>query len=214
VWRETARQQSDLLGALRQHWRTVIFMIVLMTAFNFLSHGTQDLYPTFLELQHHLSTQTVGLIAIVYNIGAIIGGTTFGALSQRFGRRRTIVLAALLVLPIVPLWAFSSGVLWLSLGAFLLQIMVQGAWGVVPVHLNELSPDGVRGTLPGFVYQLGNLFAAANATLQATIADRSGGGYAIGLALVAVAAAVVIAVVAGLGREAKDVAFGTAQATL
>jgi SHS family lactate transporter-like MFS transporter len=182
-------------------------MIVLMTAFNFLSHGTQDLYPTFLEVQHHLPTATVGLIAIIYNIGAIIGGTTFGALSQRFGRRRTIVLAALLVLPIIPLWAFSSGVLGLTLGAFLIQIMVQGAWGVVPVHLNELSPEGVRGTLPGFVYQLGNLLAAANA-LQATIADAYRGDYAIALALVAGVAAVVIAVAAGTGNEAKNVRFG------
>ncbi|HWY25544.1 MAG TPA: MFS transporter [Nevskia sp.] len=211
VWREVAQQKQhtqDLFGAIAGHWRTVISMIVLMTAFNFLSHGTQDLYPTFLEVQHHLPTATVGLIAIIYNIGAIIGGTTFGALSQRLGRRRTIVLAALLVLPIIPLWAFSSGVLGLTLGAFLIQIMVQGAWGVVPVHLNERSPERVRGTLPGFVYQLGNLFAAANATLQATIADSYGGDYAIALALVAGVAAVVIAVAAGTGNEAKDVRFG------
>jgi SHS family lactate transporter-like MFS transporter len=212
IWRETARQKHDLLGAITDNWRTVIFMIVLMTAFNFLSHGTQDLYPTFLEVQHHLPTETVGLIAIVYNVGAIIGGTTFGALSQRLGRRRTIVVAALLVLPIIPLWAFSNTVLWLTIGAFLLQVMVQGAWGVVPVHLNELSPEGVRGTLPGFVYQLGNLFAAINATLQATIADSYGGDYAIGLALVAGVTAVVIAVVAGTGKEAKDVKFGAAAA--
>jgi SHS family lactate transporter-like MFS transporter len=211
VWREVAQQKQhtqDLFGAIAGHWRTVISMIVLMTAFNFLSHGTQDLYPTFLEVQHHLPTATVGLIAIIYNIGAIIGGTTFGALSQRLGRRRTIALAALLVLPIIPLWAFSSGVLGLTLGAFLIQIIVQGAWGVVPVHLNELSPEGVRGTLPGFVYQLGNLFAAANATLQATIADSYGGDYAIALALVAGVAAVVIAVAAGTGNEAKNVRFG------
>src|SRR5271163_2087141 len=212
VWQETARQKHDLLGAITANWRTVIFMIVLMTAFNFLSHGTQDLYPTFLEVQHHLPTETVGLIAIIYNIGAIIGGTTFGALSQRIGRRRAIVMAALLVLPIIPLWAFSNSALWLTIGAFLLQIMVQGAWGVVPVHLNELSPEGVRGTLPGFVYQLGNLFAAINATVQATIADSYGGDYAIGLALVAGVTAVVIAVVAGTGKEAKDVKFGAAAA--
>jgi SHS family lactate transporter-like MFS transporter len=214
VWRETAQHKQDLFGAIAGNWRTVIFMIVLMTAFNFLSHGTQDLYPTFLEVQHHLSTGTVGTIAIIYNIGAIIGGTTFGALSQRIGRGRTIVLAALLVLPIIPLWAFSHGVLWLTLGAFLLQIMVQGAWGVVPVHLNELSPEGVRGTLPGFVYQLGNLFAAANATLQASIAESFGGDYAVGLALVAGVAAVVIAVLAATGKEAKDVRFGALGAAL
>jgi SHS family lactate transporter-like MFS transporter len=185
-------------------------MIVLMTGFNFLSHGTQDLYPTFLELQHHLPTQTVGTVAIIYNIGAIIGGTTFGALSQRIGRRRTIIMAALLVLPIIPLWAFSSTVPWLTVGAFLLQIMVQGAWGVVPVYLNELSPDGVRGTLPGFVYQLGNLLASVNATVQAGIAASHGGDYAIGLALVAAGAAIVIAIVTAVGKEAKDVKFGAA----
>jgi SHS family lactate transporter-like MFS transporter len=208
VWRESAQQKQDLFGAIVRNWQTVIFMIVLMTAFNFLSHGTQDLYPTFLEVQHHLPTKTVGFIAIIYNIGAIIGGTTFGALSQRIGRGRTIVLAALLVLPIIPLWAFSNNVLLLTLGAFLLQIMVQGAWGVVPVHLNELSPEGVRGTLPGFVYQLGNLFASANSTLQATIAASNGGNYAMGLAIVAGVTAIVIAVVAGTGKEAKDVKFG------
>jgi SHS family lactate transporter-like MFS transporter len=209
VWREAGQQKQDLLGAISGHWRTVIFMIVLMTAFNFLSHGTQDLYPTFLEVQHQLSTETVGIIAIIYNIGAIIGGTTFGALSQRFGRRRMIVLAALLVLPIIPLWAFAHGVLWLTLGAFLLQIMVQGAWGVVPVYLNELSPEGVRGTLPGLVYQTGNLLAAVNATLQADIAASHGGNYAIGLATIAAAAAIVIAALAWSGREVKDAKFGT-----
>ena len=211
IWRQAAQQKQhsqDLFGVIVGNWRTVVSMIVLMTGFNFLSHGTQDIYPTFLEVQHHLPTATVGLIAITYNIGAIIGGTTFGALSQRLGRRRTIVVAALLVLPIVPLWAFSTGVLGLTLGAFLIQIMVQGAWGVVPVHLNELSPEGVRGTLPGFVYQLGNLLAAANATIQASIADSYGGDYAIALALVAGVAAIVIAVAAGTGREAKDVRFG------
>jgi MFS transporter, SHS family, lactate transporter len=212
VWRETAQHKQDLFGAIARNWRIVIFMVVLMTAFNFLSHGTQDLYPTFLEVQHHLPTETVGIIAIIYNIGAIIGGTSFGALSQRIGRRRTIVLAALLVLPIIPLWAFSSSVIWLTVGAFLLQIMVQGAWGVVPVHLNELSPEGVRGTLPGFVYQLGNLFAAVNATLQASIAESHAGDYAVGLALVAGVTAIVIAVVAGAGKEAKDVRFGAVAA--
>src|SRR5258708_24785811 len=183
-------------------------MIVLMTAFNFLSHGTQDLYPTFLEIQHQLSTASVGTIAIIYNIGAIIGGTTFGALSQRLGRRRTIVLAALLVLPMTPLGAFANSVLWLTLGAFLLQIMVQGAWGVVPIYLNELSPEGVRGTLPGLVYQTGNLLASVNATLQAGIAASHGGNYAIGLSIVPPPAAGVIAGGAWTGREGKDVRFG------
>jgi MFS transporter, SHS family, lactate transporter len=213
VWQETAHQKQDLLGAIAGNWQTVIFMIVLMTAFNFLSHGTQDLYPTFLEIQHRLSTETVGTIAIIYNIGAIIGGMTFGALSQQLGRRRAIMLAALLVLPIIPLWAFANSVLWLTLGAFLLQIMVQGAWGVVPVYLNELSPEGVRGTLPGLVYQTGNLLASVNATLQAGVAASHGGNYAIGLAIVAAVAAVVIAGVAWSGREVKGVKFGAVGAS-
>ncbi len=212
VWRETAARAQDPLGAAARHWRTILFMIVLMTAFNFLSHGTQDLYPTFLEAQHHLSPQTVSLIAVIYNIGAIIGGTTFGTLSQRLGRRRTIVIAALLVLPIIPLWAFAAAPVWLAVGAFLLQIMVQGAWGVVPVHLNELSPEGLRGTIPGFVYQLGNLFASGNATIQASVAESHGGNYAIGLAAVAAVAALVIAIVAGTGKESKDIEFGAATA--
>ena len=153
-----------------------------MTAFNFFSHGTQDLYPTFLQVQHHFSQHEVSLIAVIYNIGAIIGGLSFGALSERFGRRRIIIIAALLSLVVLPLWAFSTSAVWLAAGAFLMQVMVQGAWGVIPVHLNELSPDEARGTFPGFVYQLGNLIASVNAPLQASIAAHYGGDYAIALA--------------------------------
>ncbi len=208
VWGVPHRKPSNLRATLRGHWRVVVFMVLLMTGFNFLSHGTQDLYPTFLSVQRHFSPGMVGSIAIIYNIGAILGGLTFGTLSQHWGRGRTIAIAALLVLPIIPLWAFSSTPALLALGAFLMQVMVQGAWGVVPVHLNELSPEGVRGTLPGLVYQLGNMLAAINATLQAGIAEHHHGNYAIGLAVVAGVAALVVASVAGLGKEAKDVRFG------
>jgi SHS family lactate transporter-like MFS transporter len=154
---------SNTVAILRSHWRLGIYAVVLMTAFNFFSHGTQDLYPTFLEVQHGLSPQEVSLIAVVYNIGAIIGGISFGSLSERFGRRRIIIIAATLSLAVLPLWAFAESPLWLAVGAFLMQVMVQGAWGVIPVHLNELSPDDARGTFPGFVYQLGNLIAPVNA---------------------------------------------------
>jgi SHS family lactate transporter-like MFS transporter len=208
VWRDKSLARGVLFHAIRDNWRVVLFMVVLMTGFNFLSHGTQDLYPTFLSAQHHLSPPVVGSIAIFYNVGAIIGGTAFGALSQSFGRRRTIVVAVLLVIPIIPLWAFSASTLWLAIGAFLMQVMVQGAWGVVPVHLNELSPAGVRGTLPGLVYQLGNLFASVNATLQAGIAEAHNGDYALGLAWVAGITALVLATVAWFGKEAKDISFG------
>ena len=143
-----------------------------MAAFNFLSHGTQDMYPTFLQKQHHLNTHATGTIAAIMNVGAILGALVIGSLSERIGRRRAIVLAAALVLPVLPLWAFGSGVVALGLGAFVMQAAVQGAWAVVPAHLNELSPPAIRAMFPGFVYQLGNLIASRNAVLQAGIAQR------------------------------------------
>jgi SHS family lactate transporter-like MFS transporter len=189
------------------HWRLGIHAILLMTAFNFFSHGTQDLYPTFLRVQHGLSPHAIGAIAVVYNIGAIVGGILFGTLSERFGRRRMIIIAALLSLPVLPLWISGGSAVLLAVGAFLMQFMVQGAWGVIPAHLNELSPADARGTFPGFVYQLGNLLAAANATLQAEIAAHYGGDYGLGLALVAGTVAVIIVVLTAAGTEAKGVAF-------
>jgi MFS transporter, SHS family, lactate transporter len=206
-WRPTAAR-SNTFAIVRGHWRLGIYAVVLMTAFNFFSHGTQDLYPTFLQVQHGFSPHEVGLIAVIYNIGAIVGGLFFGAMSERFGRRRIIVLTALLSLAVLPLWAFSTTAVWLAAGAFLMQVTVQGAWGVIPVHLNELSPDDARGTFPGFVYQLGNLIASVNATLQAAIATHYGGNYALALALVAGIVAVIIVILAALGAEAKGVAFG------
>jgi SHS family lactate transporter-like MFS transporter len=205
------RGQSNTLTILKSHWRLGIYAIVLMTAFNFFSHGTQDLYPTFLQVQHGLGSRDVGLIAVIYNIGAILGGILFGSLSESFGRRRMIIVAALLSLPVLPLWAFSTSPVWLAVGAFLMQVMVQGAWGVIPAHLNELSPDEARGTFPGFVYQLGNLIASVNATLQAGIATRYGGNYGFALAAVAGTVAILIAILTALGAEAKDVVFGKAR---
>jgi SHS family lactate transporter-like MFS transporter len=207
-WKPTT-STGNTLAVLRSHWRLGIYAVLLMTAFNFFSHGTQDLYPTFLEVQHHFDPHEVGLIAVIYNIGAIIGGISFGSLSEYFGRRHTIIVASLLSLLVLPLWAFSTTALWLAAGAFLMQVMVQGAWGVIPVHLNELSPDDARGTFPGFVYQLGNLIASVNATLQAGIAAHFGGNYAFALAAVAGVVAVIIAILTALGIEAKGVVFGT-----
>jgi SHS family lactate transporter-like MFS transporter len=206
-WRPTTAG-SNSLAIVRSHWQLGIYAVLLMTAFNFFSHGTQDLYPTFLQVQHGFSPHEVGLIAVIYNIGAIIGGLSFGAMSERFGRRRIIIIAALLSLVVLPLWAFSTSAVWLAAGAFLMQVTVQGAWGVIPVHLNELSPDEARGTFPGFVYQLGNLIASVNATLQAGIAAHYGGNYAVALAAVAGTVAVAIVVLAAVGTEAKGVRFG------
>jgi SHS family lactate transporter-like MFS transporter len=206
-WRPTT-ERSSTLAVLKAHWKLGIYAVLLMTAFNFFSHGTQDLYPTFLQVQHGFAPHEVGLIAVVYNTGAIIGGISFGSLSERFGRRRIIIIASLLSLVVLPLWAFSTTAVWLAVGAFLMQVMVQGAWGVVPVHLNELSPDEARGTFPGFTYQLGNLIASVNAPLQAAIAIHYGNNYALGLAVVAGVVAVVIAVLTALGIEHKGVVFG------
>ena len=206
--RQHSSSRSGIVHAIRGNVGLFVWAVVLMTAFNFFSHGTQDIYPTFLEVQRGLSSHTVGAIAVVYNIGAIIGGLTFGAFSERIGRRRAIVIAALIALPVIPLWVYASSAIWLAAGAFLMQFAVQGAWGVVPAHLNELSPDAVRGTFPGFTYQLGNLLASANATIQVGIAEHFGGDYAFALAAVLVVVAVAVALLAGFGAEAKGVRFG------
>jgi SHS family lactate transporter-like MFS transporter len=198
-------ERGGTLAMLRKHWRRGVYAVLLMTAFNFFSHGTQDLYPTFLQVQHGLSPHQVGLVAVIYNLGAIAGGVTCGTLSERIGRRRTIIGAALLALPIVPLWALSGSPVLLALGAFLMQFMVQGAWGVIPVHLNELSPPEARGTFPGFTYQLGNLLASVNASVQAAVAAHYGGNYGLALALVAGVVGLVIAGLTAIGSEAKGV---------
>jgi SHS family lactate transporter-like MFS transporter len=210
-WRGSSAHHHGL-AALKAHWKLGLYAVLLMTAFNFFSHGTQDLYPTFLKAEHQFSPHVIGTIAVVYNIGAIIGGIVFGTLSERIGRRRAIVIAALLSLPALPLWVMPSDPVMLAVGAFVMQFLVQGAWGVIPAHLNELSPDEARATFPGFVYQLGNLLASANATLQAWIATQHGGDYSLALALVAGIVAVAIAVLTGFGVEARGVKFGTPDA--
>ncbi len=204
-WSADHARTGTMWNVLRGHWRIALYAIVLMTAFNFLSHGTQDIYPTFLQVQHKFDPYVTGAIAVVYNVGAILGGWVFGYWSQSFGRRRTIIVAALLSIPVAYLWAFSETAAMLTVGAFLMQFFVQGAWGVVPAHLNELSPADARGTFPGTVYQLGNFIASYNAVLQTRIAAAHHENYSLALAGVAIAAAVAIAVLAALGREARDI---------
>jgi len=199
------------VGELVRHWKIALYLVVLMTAFNFFSHGTQDLYPTFLQKQHHFDTHTTGILAAVMNVGAIVGGISFGIWSEWIGRRRAIIVASLLALPIIPLWAYSSTPLLLGIGGFLMQVAVQGAWGIVPVHLNELSPPLARSLFPGFAYQLGNLIASKNAPIQAGIAEARGDNYSLALALVCGIMAVVIAIWTALGPERKNADF-TAEA--
>ena len=205
AWNQERTSAVTILNVLVRHWQLALYAILLMTAFNFFSHGTQDLYPTFLQRQHHFDHTTVSAIAVLYNIGAILGGLSFGAFSQLFGRRRTMMLTASLALPAVWLWAFSQTAVLLALGAFLMQFFVQGAWGVVPAHLNELSPPEARGTFPGTVYQLGNFIASYNAVLQARIAESHDNNYSLALSGVAICAALAVMLLAWLGREARDI---------
>ncbi|HUL47394.1 MAG TPA: MFS transporter [Steroidobacteraceae bacterium] len=192
-----------LWGAVTRYFPTLCYLVLLMACFNAFSHGSQDLYPTFLQKQHGFPTSLTGRITIIMNIGALIGGMCFGALSERIGRRRAIVLAAALSLPMIPLWAYSQTAVMLALGGFLMQFMVQGAWGIVPAHLNELSPPSVRAMLPAFAYQLGNLAASKMAPFQAGIAEAHGNDYAHILSLTMAVVAVALILVTSFGREAR-----------
>ncbi|HEV7490218.1 MAG TPA: MFS transporter [Rhodanobacteraceae bacterium] len=211
VWREhvQARARPKLSETMRGRWPLFAYLVVLMMAFNMFSHGSQDLYPTFLKEQLHFDTRTVGTLTVVLNLGAIVGGLFFGAWSEKVGRRRAIITAALLAIPMVPLWAYGGSVVLLGVGVFLLQVMVQGAWGVVPVHLNELSPDAVRGTLPGFAYQGGNLLASITAPLLTRFATAHDNDYALAMSVFIACVAVFLALVTALGPEARGATFGT-----
>jgi len=193
------------MAAIGAYLPAFLFMVVMMACFNAFSHGSQDLYPTFLQVQHGFTPATTGKIAIVYNLGALCGGILFGTLSERLGRRRAIAIASLLALPMIPLWAYSSTPLMFAIGAFLMQFMVQGAWGIVPAHLNELSPPGARAILPGFAYQLGNLIMARMGPWQAGFAEAHGNDYALALTWTVGLVGVLLAVVVMLGGERKSV---------
>lgn len=192
-------------SALRSYFPTLGYLVLLMACFNAFAHGSQDLYPTFLQAQHGFSATVTGEIAIVMNLGALAGGICIGALSERLGRRRTIMLAAALALPVIPLWAGSHAAISLSAGAFLMQFMVQGAWGIVPAHHNELSPPSVRAILPGFAYQLGNLATSKMGPWQAGLAAAHGGDYALVLAFTLLVTSLALILITALGRDAPAV---------
>lgn len=210
--RLTKTRIRDVLGNLAIV-RRFVYLVLLMTAFNWMSHGTQDVYPTFLTATTDhgagLSSLTARWIVVIYNIGAIIGGLAFGTLSQRFSRRYTIVFCAALGLPIVPLFAYSRTAAMLCLGSFLMQVFVQGAWGVIPAHLTEMSPDAIRGVYPGVTYQLGNLLAAFNLPIQERLAESH--GYPFALAATIVPVLLVVAVLTAIGKDATGIRFGTTE---
>jgi SHS family lactate transporter-like MFS transporter len=214
VWLEgkkkrLARSATDALNAragnltrLIAFLPTFLFLILLMTAFLSFSHGTQDVYPTFLGTYAKLTPKIVGLIGVLYGLGSIAGGIAFGALSEKWGRKRAIVVAALLSIPVIPLYAYGHSAVTLAIGAILMQFMVQGAWGVVPAYLTELSPAPVRATAPGLAYQLGGLITSWNGKAQALIAERTG-NYPLVLAVTVIIVALTLAGLALMGREAK-----------
>src|SRR5256884_47464 len=192
-----------LWAAVKGYFPTLCYLVLLMACFNAFSHGSQDLYPTFLQVQRGFSAQTTGNIALVMNLGALAAGVCFRGLAERLGRRRAIALAAALALPMIPLWAYSHTAVMLAVGGFLMQFMVQGAWGIVPAHLNELSPPSVRAILPGFAYQLGNLAMSRMAPFQAGFAESHGGDYAYILAWTLAVVALALILVTSLGPEAR-----------
>jgi SHS family lactate transporter-like MFS transporter len=201
----TRAPKGNTFAVLRSHWGIALFAILLMTGFNTLSHGSQDLYPKFLRDQIGLAPALASFIGTVGPLGAILGGLTFGMLSQRIGRRVAITIGAVLVLPMIYFWVFFTvNPSLLAVTAFTLQFAVQGAWGVVPAHLNELSPHDARATFPGFVYQLGNLFAAGIVLAQGILIDRYHWTYAEVLALMTGAAALLIAALINFGPEARE----------
>jgi len=195
--------EKQKTGALlKKFLPTFLFLVLLMTAFMSFSHGTQDVYPTFLTVGAKLKPSVVGLIGVLYGFGSIAGGFVFGTLSERWGRKRAIVTAALLSIPVIPLWAYGHSAWMLGTGAVLMQFMVQGAWGVVPAYLTELSPAPVRATAPGLAYQLGGLVTSWNGKAQALAAERWG-NYPAVLAITVIVVALALAGLALLGREAR-----------
>ena len=206
--RTQAGVRRGIRETMRGHWKLLGYMIVTMAVFNAFSHGSQDVYPTFLKLQMHFDTHLTSLLTIILNLGALVGGLVFGQWSETIGRRRAMAIACVLALPAIPLWSYGGSVLLLAIGAFWIQVAVQGAWGVVPGYLNELSPDDVRGTLPGFAYQLGNLLVSWTAFAMASIAHAHGGDYAIVQSVWIGIVAVLLALLTWFGPEARGVRFG------
>jgi SHS family lactate transporter-like MFS transporter len=207
VWEKAAsRDWVALRKGILSNWKLFLYLVLLMAGMNFSSHGTQDLYPTFLKKVHHFSTSRVSGITMIMQVGAIIGGVFFGLISDRIGRRRAMVIAFTLAIAVIPLWAFSQALVMIAAGAFLIQFMVQGAWGIIPAHINELTPDNARGFLPGFAYQCGVLIAASVNYIAPTLGEKIGVTRAMAiLALIIFAGA---GLITALGRERKGITFG------
>ena len=206
AWERSRTDWPSYRRAIVRNWKLFLYLVLLMMMVNCISHGTQDMYPTFLKKQLGYSPQVVSVVVMISMVGAIIGGLSFGFLSDRKGRRRAMVTAILFAVVLIPLWISAPNVRVIAIGAFLMQFMVQGAWGVIPAHINELSPDAIRGFFPGFAYQMGVLCASGITYLQAKFAERYTYSWVMGVSMVVVL--IVGAVVIGLGPEKRGVRFG------
>jgi SHS family lactate transporter-like MFS transporter len=207
VWKKTRHDNWGQLGrSISSHWKLFLYLVALMMMMNFVSHGTQDMYPTLLKRQWGFSPQKVAVVTAISMVGAMAGGIFFGLMSDRFGRRRSMIAALVGAVVVIPLWAFSPSLVLLIIGGFLMQLMVQGAFGVIPAHLTELSPDSVRGFLPGFAYQCGVLLAGSVAYIEALFAQRM--SYAAAMALTAVTVFIGAIIITALGREQRGIRFG------
>ncbi len=207
VWKKTRHETWGQLGrGIASHWKLFIYLVLLMMMMNFVSHGTQDMYPTLLKRAWHFSPEKVAVVTAFTMVGAIIGGLMFGLLSDRFGRRRSMIAALSCAIVVIPLWALSPSLSLLLVGGFGMQFMVQGAWGIIPAHLTELSPDSVRGFLPGFAYQCGVALAGLVAFVQAVFAART--SYPTTMALTTLTVLVGAVIITALGREKRGIQFG------
>ena len=206
TWAHSRTDWPTYWRAIARNWKLFLYLVLLMMMMNSISHGTQDMYPTFLKHQRGYSAQATSVIVIISMIGAILGGITFGFLSDKKGRRRAMVTAVLSALILIPLWIFAPSTGVIVVGAFLMQFMVQGAWGVIPAHINELSPDAIRGFFPGFAYQLGVLCASSITYMQARMAEHFTYSLVMGVSMTIVL--IVGAIVISLGPERRGVVFG------
>ena len=207
VWQKTRHSNWTNLGReILSHWKLFLYLMLLMMM-NFASHGTQDMFPIFLQRHWGMGPTQRSVITAISMVGAILGGLLVGLLSDRLGRRKAMVAALVCAVALVPLWAYAPSLILLVVGAFLIQFMVQGAWGIIPAHLSELSPDSVRGFLPGFAYQCGVLLAGSVGYVEAILAQRT--SYANAMALTAFVVFILAAAVAALGREKRGVQFGS-----
>ena len=206
AWKRSRTDWSSYWSSIFRHWKIFLYLVLLLTMMNFAGHGTQDLYPTFLGVQRHLRPQLIAIINMISAIGAVCGGVCMGFFSDQLGRRKAMVASFVLALAVIPLWMLAPSLVFLSLGAFLMQFMVQGAFGVVASHINELSPDTGRGFFPGFAFQVGVLCASSITYFEAVLGERF--SFQTSMATLAAVTFVGAIVVIALGPEAKGIAFG------